>query len=346
MHLLTSEISELGLPAAWAQRECALTIGSFDGIHVGHQSLIGQLVSQARQQGRLSGLVTFYPHPATVLSATSQPLYLTTPGEKAALLEPFGLDWIAILPFTPELASTAPETFVRYLRDRLNMRSLWVGTDFALGRNREGDLITLQRLGQELGFTVCEFPYVTQGGEKVSSTRIRGLLRHGRVDKAARLLGRYYSVFGEVVHGAQRGRCLGFPTANIAVRPDRVVPANGIYATYAYLGSECYPSVTNVGVRPSFDNGERSVEAYLLDFDRSIYGCDLAVSFVARLRPERRFPNVQELIEQIGVDVQEARNLLDSSAREMAFGWVEKQVTGCGLENPGQPWYNRGESRG
>jgi riboflavin kinase/FMN adenylyltransferase len=334
MHLLTSEISELGLPAAWAQRECTLTIGSFDGIHVGHQSLISQLVSQARQQGRLSGLVTFYPHPATVLSASSQALYLTTPGEKAALLEPFGLDWMAILPFTLQLASTAPGTFVRDMRDRLNMRSLWVGTDFALGRDREGDLTTLRRLGEELGFEVCEFPYVVQGGEKVSSTRIRNLLRHGRVEKAAQLLGRCYSVFGEVVRGAQRGRCLGFPTANIAVRPDRVIPANGIYATYAHLGSECYLSVTNIGVRPSFDNGERSVEAYLLDFDRNIYGCDLAVSFVARLRPERRFANVQALIERIRIDVQEARSLLDSSARDMACGWMEKQLSGCVGQQP------------
>jgi len=194
MYVLTSEIDELALPIELTCKESILTIGSFDGIHVGHQSLIRQLVNQAEGENQLSGLVTFYPHPATILSRQRPTLYLTTPGEKTALLEPFGLDWLAILPFTPQLAATRPHVFVRHLYEQVNMRSLWVGTGFALGRDREGDIATLHRLGQEMGFQVHEIPYVTQDGEKVNSTRVRTLLRRGHVEEAARLLGRYYSV--------------------------------------------------------------------------------------------------------------------------------------------------------
>jgi riboflavin kinase/FMN adenylyltransferase len=312
MHVLTSELARLALPDELAHRESVLTIGAFDGIHLGHQALIQRLVDRAKRQDQSSGLITFYPHPATILAPQHPTLYLTTPGEKMVLLEPFGLDWLAVLSFTPQLATTLPRVFVQHLYERVNMRSLWVGTDFALGRNREGDIVTLRYLGQEMGFDVHEIPYVASEGDKVSSTRIRTLLRQGCVAKAARLLGRYYNLCGEVVHGAQRGRRLGYPTANISVLPNRVVPVDGIYATLTCLGTECYSSVTSIGVRPSFDNGERSVEVYLLDFDGDLYGCDLSVAFVARLRPELRFADVQDLIDQIGRDVRKARQILDS----------------------------------
>jgi riboflavin kinase/FMN adenylyltransferase len=310
MYVLASEIDQLSLPSEWADHESLLTVGAFDGIHVGHQALIRQLVAQAKREGRLSGLVTFYPHPAVVLSPRRSPLYLTTPGEKTALLEPLGLDWMAIIPFTAHLAAMPPREFVHHLYRGVNMRGLWVGEDFALGRNREGDIKTLQQLGQDVGFQVQRISDVTQGESKIGSSEIRMLLCHGHVQEAARLLGRYYSVSGEVVHGAQRGRCLGFPTANVRIPPDRVVPANGIYATFAYLNSKCYPSVTNIGVRPTFDNGERSVETYLFDFDQDIYGCDLVVAFVSRLRPERRFADVKALIAQMEHDAEQARQVL------------------------------------
>ena len=312
MRVLSSDLDKLTLPPDLACRESALTVGSFDGIHLGHLSLIDQLVAQAKRESRVSGLVTFYPHPASVLHPQQPTLYLTTPGEKTALLEPLGLDWLAVLLFTPELAAMSSRAFVQCLFGQVNMRDLWVGVDFALGHGREGDSAALQSLGDEMGFHVHQVPYVTQDGNKVGSTRIRSLLRHGRVEEAARLLGRCYTVSGEVVRGAQRGRCIGFPTANVSVRPDRVIPANGIYATLAYLGSECYPSVTNVGVRPSFDDGEQSVEAHLLDYEGDLYGCDLVVAFVAYLRAERRYPDIQDLIVQIGRDVEEAREILRS----------------------------------
>jgi riboflavin kinase/FMN adenylyltransferase len=313
MQVLSGEIDQLALPAKWRERSCSLTVGAFDGIHVGHQHLIRQLVRQAEHEDRLAGLVTFYPHPTSVLHPSRQTLYLTTPGEKTALLEPLGLDWLAFLPFSHDLAGTAPRVFVQQLYDRVHMRTLWVGPDFALGRNRKGDVGMLQHLGREVGFQVHEIPYVTKNGARVSSSQIRSLLRRGRVQEAGRLLGRHYSIGGEVVRGAQRGRCLGFPTANVLPPGDRIVPANGIYATYAYLGSERYASVTNVGVRPSFDNGERSVEAYLMDFDDDLYGCDLVIAFVARLRPERRYSDIQRLIAQIEQDVVQAREVLEAT---------------------------------
>jgi riboflavin kinase/FMN adenylyltransferase len=199
----------------------------------------------------------------------------------------------------------------------MGMRELWVGPDFALGRNREGDLDALRRLGDELGFAVHDIPYITGSGphvqlreERVSSSHIRALLRGGHVAEAGRLLGRHYCFPGRVVHGAQRGRDLGYPTANLEVRADRVIPANGVYATYVHLGSDRRPSVTNVGVRPSFDDGTKSIEAYILDYSGNLYGREVTISFVARLRPELRFGDVQALIAQMGRDVQDARQVL------------------------------------
>ncbi len=316
MHVLTCEIQNLALPAEIADQESVLTVGSFDGIHMGHQYLIRQLVAQAQQEGRLAGVVTFDPHPAAVLHPERPALYLSTPAEKAHLLEQHALNWLAIVPFSTALAATSPHAFVQYLYQGLNLRSLWVGTDFALGQNRQGDINALRRLGLRMGFDVREVHPITLNGRRVSSTAIRVLLQHGHVKEAAQLLARYYSVFGAVTHGAERGRNLGFPTANVDVPPDRVIPADGIYVAYAWLGAERYHAVVNIGVRPTFDHGERSIEAYLLDFQRDIYGCHLVLEFVARLRPERRFSNVQDLIAQIRQDVEQARHTLDAADKQ------------------------------
>jgi riboflavin kinase/FMN adenylyltransferase len=317
MYVLTTNLADLALPGECAHHESVVTVGAFDGIHIGHQALIEGMVASAHQEGRMAGLVTFYPHPSAVLQPEQRAHYLTTPGEKAVLLEPCGLDWMVVILFTPQVAETPPSAFVRLLRERLRMRTLWVGPDFALGRDRAGDLSTLQELGRAIGFDVHEVPYLTSAEGKVSSTHIRTLVARGYVEEAARLLGRYYRLPGEVVHGAQRGRCLGYPTANLAVQPDRVIPASGIYATFACLGSERYGSVTNIGVRPTFDNGEPSVEAYLLDYSGDLYGRDLVIGFVARLRPEKRFADVKALVEQIDRDVVQARAIL-SNCREAA----------------------------
>jgi riboflavin kinase/FMN adenylyltransferase len=291
-------------------QETVLTIGAFDGVHRGHQALIGTIVARARASGRLSAVLTFHPHPAVVLAPERAPRYLTTPGEKAALLERQGVDILVLHPFSREVAATPAETFMASISRTLNLRELWVGPDFALGRNREGDIARLGELGYHFRYDLHLVQPVFDEQQAISSSRIRALLYEGRVAEAAELLGRYPSLSGEVVTGARRGHRLGFPTANLEVRPERAVPADGIYAVLAVLGGERYPAVANVGVRPTFDNGQRLVETYIFDFEQDIYGCDLVVEFVARLRDEARFASVADLVAQMGRDSVEARCIL------------------------------------
>lgn len=300
------------LEQANLSRDTVITIGAFDGVHRGHQFLIKSLIQRAQETERLAGLVTFHPHPAAALNPDTPLRYLTTQGEKVALLERLALDVVAILPFDRKMAQMPAEEFVRLLVDRLHMRELWIGQDFALGRGREGDADALTEMGKRLGFTTRVVPPLLMDDEPVSSTRIRALLRRGKVREATRLLGRYPSLVGEVVPGARRGRLLGYPTANLEVREERAVPRDGVYAVFVLLGNERHFGVSNIGVRPSFDNGARTVETYILDFDRDIYGYDLLVEFVERLRSERRFADVEELKAQIRKDVQKARRILEA----------------------------------
>jgi riboflavin kinase / FMN adenylyltransferase len=320
------------LSKASLRQETILTIGAFDGVHRGHQALIDQVVARARATDRLAALLTFHPHPAAVLAPDRAPRYLTTPGEKVALLEGLGLDLVVLLSFTRETAATPARDFMEAVSRHMRLRELWIGADFALGHNREGNVPRLRELGGELGYEVQIVEPVSGEDEIISSSRIRALLRDGQVEGAARLLGRYPSLSGEVVTGARRGHKLGFPTANLEVRPERAVPADGIYAIFALLGEERYQAVANVGVRPSFDNGERIVEAYIFDFDRDIYGCDLVVEFVARLREERRYEHLDDLIAQIERDSDEARRILariDVTPRRLAETGLGPAVTGC-----------------
>jgi len=299
------------LSSANLNSDTILTVGAFDGVHRGHQHLIQQMVEEARQTKRLAGLITFHPHPSAVLSPYNPTRYLSTPGEKAALLERLGLDILAILPFDQGMAQTSARDFIDDVSRHLHMVELWVGEDFALGHAREGDVEALRAMGQELGFTVRVIEPLTWRSQIISSTRIRSLLLKGKVRQATQLLGRYPSLAGEVVRGSQRGHCLGFPTANLEVREERVIPADGIYAVYARLGEERHQGVANVGVRPSFEvGGQRIVEVHILDFDENIYGCDLVVEFVECLREERRYANAEELKAQIERDVGKARRIL------------------------------------
>jgi riboflavin kinase/FMN adenylyltransferase len=319
------------LSKATLRQETILTIGVFDGIHRGHQALIGQVVARAHETDRLAAVLTFHPHPAAVLAPGRAPRYLTTPGEKVALLEKLGLDLLVLLPFTRETANTSARDFMAGLSRHLRLGELWVGADFALGHNREGNVARLRELGDEMGYQLRVVEPVTVGDEIISSSRVRALLRDGDVEKATDLLGRYPSVSGEVVSGAHRGHKLGFPTANLEVRPERAVPADGIYAVFSWLGDERYPAVANVGVRPSFDNGERTIEAYILDFDRDIYGCDLVVEFVARLRDELRFEVIDDLIDQIERDVEQSRHILAQTERPSGLLGQDspKPAAGC-----------------
>lgn len=298
-----------------------LTIGVFDGVHLGHRHLIGQVVERARQLGCLSGVITFHPHPAAVLRGESLPI-LTTPPERLYLLRQLDVDVIANLAFTADLASLTAREFVDLICQHLRLRELWVGPDFALGRGREGNMARLKEIGAQVGFTVQAVPPLVLDGEVVSSTRIRAVLAAGDVVQASRLLGHCFSFSGPVIHGAQRGRALGYPTANLAAEPDRALPANGIYACHVFVGdpgredsktppgTRRHQAVVNVGTRPTFDNGARLVEAYILDFDGDLYGQTLTVHFVERLRGELRFSSVGALVDQIGQDVLRARQVL------------------------------------
>lgn len=301
------------LSQANLHQDTVLTIGSFDGLHRGHQHLISQILRHAHKMNLIGGLITFYPHPVAVLAPDNTPPYITPPGEKIALLKKLGLDLAVILPFNHQLTQTSARDFIIAIKRHLRLKELWVGSDFALGRNREGNVPVLQALGQELGFTVTSVEPLLWDGAVISSTHIRRHLAAGKVYQAAALLGRYPSLAGEVVQGMRRGRQLGTPTANLAVRPEQAVPANGVYAVYAILGEERYLGVANVGVRPSFDNGERIVEIHILDFDEDIYGIDLVVEFVARLRNERRFDSIDDLVSQIYRDIEQARRILSGT---------------------------------
>lgn len=344
--------------------QSSLTIGNFDGVHRGHQALVQAMRDAAHSQGLLAGLLTFSPHPVTVLRPGATHLYLTSMEERLVILQELGLDFVVVYPFSQEAARTPARQFVRDLEQSLHLRELWVGPDFALGRNREGDVAALRLMGQEMGFSVRVIEPQTLGNGEVRSGRIREHLLQGDVAEAARHLGRPYRVAGVVVPGAHRGRSIGFPTANLEVPSQRLLPGNGVYATWALLdgsnqamaGTETeqqappqqdelaelrpevaqrlevaeqleatilskpdptliLPSVTNIGVRPSFDNGERTVETHLLDFDGDLYQRLVNLEFVERLRPEMRFADVDALRSQISQDVERARAILARSAR-------------------------------
>jgi len=293
------------------ERQSILTIGAFDGVHRGHQALVRGVVERAHQTGRLSGVITFHPHPANVLTPEHAVRYITTPAEKATLIEHFGVDLMALIRFTMALARQPASEFVRELAQHLRPAEIWVGQDFALGRNREGDVRALTLLGERWDFVVRQVEPVVWNGGIVSSSRIRKLLGDGEIEQVADLLGWYYTLAGRVVHGHHRGRALGLPTANIAVASERALPRDGVYACFALLGHERVPAVANLGVRPMFDDdGGRLLEVHLLDMEIDLYGCDLAVEFIRWLRPEMKFGSIAGLAEQMRIDVKIARDTL------------------------------------
>ncbi len=306
------------LTRSQVDQQTVVTIGSFDGLHIGHQKLVRDIVDEAHRTGRASALVTFHPHPRAVLRPWLSPKVLTTPGEKAALAARWGLDIFVLLHFTAEVAHMPAPDFIRLLVERLHMAELWVGPDFALGRGREGDVPALREMGRQWGFALRVVAPVQIGSRVVSSTWVRELLATGQVAEARRLLGRPYSVAGEVVSGDRRGRCLGFPTANLAIRPERALPPNGVYAVYAQIGERRLPAVANIGERPSFNTGQHAVEVHILDYRGDLYGRDLVIEFVKRLRPERRFEDICELIRQINRDVARARDLFATEEKRAA----------------------------
>ncbi len=295
-----------------------LTIGSFDGVHRGHQEIIKNLTSGAHTVGAQAVVLTFHPHPAKVLGKRQDFYYLTSPEERADLLGQMGVDYVITYPFDLQVAGTSARDFVEEIHNHLGFRHLWVGHDFALGRNREGDLPTLRRLGEEFGFTVEVVEQVKVDGLAVSSSQVRALIREGAVDKAELMLGRPYTVLGTVVPGDGRGRTIGIPTANLSVWEEKLLPRSGVYVCRAWLGGEAHGAVTNIGVRPTFDQQELipHLETHLLDFDQDLYGKEISLEFISRLRDEQRFPNPQALVAQIQKDIERGRLILSEVTEE------------------------------
>jgi len=300
------------LADAQLQQPSIVTIGVFDGVHKGHQHLIRRLVEQAHSTNRLAVVLTFFPHPDVVIRNLTGRYYLSSPEQKASLLMELGVDCVVTHPFNDAVRQIRAADFVDQLRTHLNLNALWVGSDFAMGYRREGNVPFLREQGELKGFEVEEIDLIEGVEGVISSTAIREAIQSGEMELARQWLGRAYSVTGEVVHGEKRGRLIGYPTANTAVWEQQVIPANGIYAGWAWLGNERFMAMTNVGVRPTFDGKNITVEPYLLDFDRDIYGQQLEVSFEKRLRPEARFDSLEELIDQIGRDVIEGESYLRS----------------------------------
>jgi len=292
-------------------RPTLLTIGVFDGVHRGHLHLLGHLVARAREKGCPAGVVTFRTHPEKVLGRRDTIPWITTLRERTRLLKTAGVDVVVPVTFTRDVANLTAREFVLLLQKHLNMSGLVLGPDFALGRHRLGDPDYLRKIGEELDFRVEVVRPARLEGEVISSSAIRKLLADGDIYKVGEMLGRRFSLEGRVVQGAKRGRTLGFPTANISMQPEQAMPKDGIYATIARRGRQKMNSVTNIGVRPTFDGLKRLVETYILDFEGDLYGKRLFIQLVARLRDEMRFSSAEELKKQMAKDVQTAKEVLN-----------------------------------
>ena len=297
-----------------------ITIGNFDGVHLGHQTLFHTVKDRSRALGGQSVVITFDPHPIKLMRPDKQLPQLTTTEQKIKLLSSLDLDVLIVHPFSPEFGALPAREFIQtYLVQRLGAQEVVIGHDYRFGRNREGNIALLQALGAQFGFPVHVVDAIQINDTVVSSTLIRNLIKDGQVLAAQDFLGRPYEITGQVVRGHGRGaRLLGFPTANISLDNGLLVPGAGIYAVRVEMQGRIYPGVANIGTCPTFDNQELSLEVYLLDFDRDIYGERLAVQFVERLRDEQRFADVPALVHQIKKDVAAARQIVGPEPRPSA----------------------------
>lgn len=300
-----------GFPTSGFLGPTHATIGTFDGVHRGHQALLKPLIAGARSAGAASVMVSFEPHPRCVLDPDHCPANLTTLDEKTWLLDQLGLDHLVIIPFTTQVAALSAAAFMERLLRGMQLRHVVTGQDFRFGHSRQGDPAFLRRLGSRRGFTVATAPTLVRGAA-VSSSRIRRLVLLGQVRATAQLLGRDYFFRSAVEHGARRGRQLGFPTANLRITPNKLVPATGIYAARVDVDESGYSGALSIGFRPTFGGHTLTVEVFLLDFDGDLYDKVLTVWCVQRLRGEKRFKTVPALVQQMARDVENARRVLGS----------------------------------
>ncbi|MEM9557904.1 MAG: bifunctional riboflavin kinase/FAD synthetase [Acidobacteriota bacterium] len=316
MQVIQDALRSLDLPYG-----CVATIGNYDGIHRGQRAVIDRIVERARERGVQAVVITFSPHPVTVLRPGEAPPLLTLDLQREALLEAAGVDVVAIVRFSAEFARTAPRTFVRELLvDKLAVEEIFVGSDFSFGRDRAGDVELLEAMGKELGFVVAGVDEETWRGEVISATRIRRAVAEGRVADAMEMLGRPYSLYGTVVRGDRMGARLGWPTINLAPQNEHL-PASGVYCGRVHFRSlpGNFDCVTNIGRRPTvYENYQQVVESHILGFSADVYGETVEVEFYKRLREEKLFPSVMDLSAQIGRDVEATRDYFATRRRLQA----------------------------
>ncbi len=293
----------------------ALTIGNFDGVHLGHQALFRKVVEISRRTGGDKVALTFHPHPMKVLRPDNPPKLISTLEQKVELIMASGIDHLVCLPFTREFARTTASDFVEdILWRRLGVLDLVVGYDYACGRGREGDIEFLKRQGELLGFRVHVVPPVSVDGKIVSSTAIRELVKQGQMREVRKMLGRYYQIRGVVRKGKKRGGpVVGFPTANLTINREDLCPKPGVYAVQVIHGESCYSGVINIGYNPTFGDNKLGAEVHIFDFNKDIYGHEIKVNLVSRIRDEKKFSGPEELAAQITADIKRAKRLLSDS---------------------------------
>ena len=312
-----------GTDNADIQRPTALTLGVFDGLHLGHQLIMTTVVKRAREVGAVPTVITFDPHPRAVLHPESAPPLLQTLDQKVEGFGVLGIEQTIVVRFDEQFSQTPAEDFLSdVVKERLHAKEVYLGRGFAFGHNREGNIELLRRVSRELGFFADEVPEVRLRKQRVSSSRVRELLAAGKVNLARRLLGRPYGVEGRVERGAERGQVLGFPTANLHPK-NRVIPRNGVYVTGALIEGKWRRSVTNIGVRPTFEAaGEPSVETFVMEWAGDLYGDVIRVRFLHRLRDERKFGSIEELKAQIERDITRAQSYFERSGSRHTLSLV------------------------
>jgi riboflavin kinase/FMN adenylyltransferase len=308
MRIIT-DLSEISHPL----KNAVLTIGNFDGVHIGHQALFNQVIEKAESIDGTSVVITFEPHPIRVIKSNKHFPLITLYEQKVELISATGVDTLICIPFTREFAAIPARTFVKeILYNQIGMKAIIVGQDYSFGRRREGDVFLLKEMAVKYGFEVIISEWIELEGGRISSTEIRHLVSEGRVEEAKKLLGRDYQVRGTVIRGRDRGgRLLGFPTANLTLY-DELCPKGGVYAVTVEYDDTIYEGVANIGYSPTFDNGVFSVEVHILDFDQDIYDRPIRVNFIRRLRGEKKFPGPEALSAQISLDIEKAREILSS----------------------------------